>query len=285
MKYRGRVFTKDEMDWIQGAIAENSGESRRFFSRITCEKLNWRKPDGGLKDMACRCAFLKMEKDGILNLPPLKKAYFQTKKGPLRTSAGEPCSEIALHVKDLKYLRIEVAVSKEEKSLWSELVDRYHYLGYTRLGGAQLRYLIRADNHVLGCVGWSSAAWKTSTRDKFIGWDPGQRERNLHYIVNNSRYLILPWVKVKCLASKVLAMSARQLPKDWMRVYGYSPVMLETFVEKQKFLGTCYKAANWLPMGETVGRGRNDRYNNLTVPVKTVWIYPLHSNFRKKLCI
>lgn len=285
MKYRGRTFSQEELVRIQEVVTSNWNSSRGLLSRKICEELNWRRPDGGLKDMACRCAFLKMEKDGILQLRPVDKIYpFQIKKPSARTDLGEPGLDICSHINELQNLRIEICKKVKEKKLWSELVDRYHYLGYTPLGGAQLRYFIKADDRILGCVGWSCAAWKTAPRDNFISWDPGQRERNLHFIVNNSRYLILPWVKVRCLASKVLAMSARQLPMDWLHVYKYKPVLLETFVEKERFLGTCYKAANWLHIGETTGRGRYDRYNNKIVAVKTIWLYPLTESFRETLC-
>lgn len=285
MKYRGRTFTQDEINRIQEIATSNWSLSRTWLSVKVCEELNWRKPDGGLKEMACRCAFLKMIKDGILQLRPVDKIYaFHTRKSPTHTDYGDLGSEICSHINELQNLRIEVCKNIKEKKLWSELVDRYHYLGYTPLGGAQLRYFIKSDERILGCIGWSCAAWKTAPRDNFIGWDPGQRERNLHFIVNNSRYLILPWVKVRCLASKILAMSAKQLPSDWLRVYKYKPVLLETFVEKQRFFGTCYKAANWLQMGETTGRGRYDRYNNKVVPVKTIWLYPLAVSFRETLC-
>lgn len=287
MKYRGRTFTQEEMNWIQELVTSNWSASRRWLSTKVCEELNWRKPDGGLKDMACRCVFLAMVKDGLLQLRPVDKDKifgFNTKKGPARTERGEPSAPILKDIKDLANIRVEVAQSKDDKALWSELVDRYHYLGYTRLGGSQLRYLVKSGESILGCIGWSCAAWKTAHRDNFIGWDPGQRERNLHFVINNSRFLILPWVNVKCLASKVLGLSAKRLSDDWQFTYKYRPVLLETFVEKQRFSGTCYKAANWVCVGETTGRGRYDRFNNKIVPVKTIWLYPLRKSFRETLC-
>jgi hypothetical protein len=171
-----------------------------------------------------------------------------------------------------------------DKRLWAELVNRYHYLGYKALSGAQLRYLIRSEGRVLGCIGWSAAAWKTAPRDLFIGWTQAQREHNLEKVINNARYLILPWVKVPSLASKALAMAAKRLPEDWQTRYGYRPVLLETFVEKERFRGTCYKAANWIHVGETKGRGRYDQKNEASQPIKMIWLYPLERNFRTVLC-
>jgi hypothetical protein len=285
MKYRGRTFSQEELIRIQEIITSNWNSSRNLLSRKVCEELNWHRPDGGLKDMACRCAFLKMEKDGLLNLRPVDRTYgFHKIRGPIRTDRGEAAAVFCKDLKDLADIRVEMAQGKEEKALWSELVDRYHYLGYTRMGGAQLRYLIKSGDSILGCIGWSAAAWKTASRDNFIGWNPDQRERTLHFVVNNSRFLILPWVNIKCLASKVLGLSARRLSDDWQTIYKYRPVLLETFVEKQKFVGTCYKAANWELVGETTGRGRYDRYNNKIVPVKTIWLYPLTESFRETLC-
>jgi hypothetical protein len=284
MRYRGREFCELEINRLNEILSINAMLSRTQQSRLICEELNWRRPDGKFKDMACRVALIQMEKDGIITLPPLTRKYRKGKIAPAPTSEGDPGSDIICRVGELCDLRVEVVESKADKRLWSELVHRYHYLGYKPLGGAQLRYLIRSGNRVLGCMGWSAAAWKTSPRDQFIGWAQAQREKNLEKVINNARYLILPWVKVQHLASKVLAMAAKRLPSDWEKRYGYRPVLLETFVEKDRFQGTCYKAANWIHVGETKGRGRYDQKHEASQPIKTIWLYPLDRAFRKVLC-
>ena len=162
-------------------------------------------------------------------------------------------------------------------------VHRYHYLGYQPLPGAQLRYLITSAGRMLGAFGFGAAAWKTAPRDQWIGWTAEQRKRNLHLVVNNARFLILPWVKSPNLASKVLSMAARRLPTDWQTAYSYRPVLLETFVQKDRFAGTCYKAANWRYLGDTKGRGKLDVKHENTIPIKAIFVYPLVSDLRSQL--
>jgi hypothetical protein len=174
--------------------------------------------------------------------------------------------------------------TKKESSLWNELIERYHYLGYKPLPGAQIRYLVFTGSHLLSVLGFGAAAWKIAPRDNFIGWTAEQRVHNLHLIVNNARFLILPWVTVRNLASKILAAAVKRLPKDWEDQYGYQPLLFETFVDKDRFRGTCYRAANWIQVGETQGRGKLDRNNRRSLPVKNIFLYPLQKRFRDKLC-
>jgi hypothetical protein len=171
-----------------------------------------------------------------------------------------------------------------DSSLWNELIERYHYLKYKPLPGAQIRYLLFHGSHLLAALGFSAAAWKVAPRDQFIGWDHWQRRCNLHRIANNSRFLILPWVKVRNLASCILAAAAKRLGHDWMERYGYEPVLLETFVERARFRGTCYRAANWIYVGETQGRGKLDRQHRGLSTVKHIYLYPLRKDFHQKLC-
>lgn len=227
---------------------------------------------------------LKMERDGLILLPAAKKPAPASKVDIVYTPEAEIQAEICCRAGDLRDLHLEIVESKSDKRLWAELVHRYHYLNYKPLGGAQIRYLIRSEGRVLGCLGFSSAAWKTAPRDEFIGWTHTQRERNLQKVVDNTRYLILPWVKIHSLASRALALAARRLPADWEKRYGYRPVLLETFVEKARFKGTCYKAANWIHVGETKGRGRYDEKHQARQPIKTIWLYPLDRNFSRVLC-
>jgi hypothetical protein len=281
MHYCGREFSEQEIEWIRRLSVSSPGISRRALSIRFCEQWGWRKRDGGLKEMSCRVAFLKMHREGVICLPApkgiLNKARIHTQrsfltlpKGPVYKKAGE-CD-----------LSLEV-VEKGGLKLWNEFIDRYHYLGYTTLPGAQLRYFVKDQDEILALLGFSAAAWKTAPRDSFIGWDARRRKQNLHLVVNNSRFLVLPWVQSKNLASRILALAGKRLPSDWQARYNYRPVLLETFVEKERFEGTCYKAANWIYVGDTQGRGKLDIRHEHKVPVKAVWVYPLHRYYRDLL--
>ena len=282
MHYCGREFLKEEIQWIDRQIVEVPGITRQELSRRFCKKTNWRKPDGGLKDMSCRVAFLKMDKDGLIKLPAPKRAYFKPGTNMKRTSRCREQPEIVKPAGQLNPV-LEL-VQKSQSALWNEFIDRYHYLGYKALPGAQLRYFVKSDGKTLALLGFGAAAWKTAPRDQYIGWDAETRKNNLHLIVNNARFLILPWVISKNLGSKILSTASRRLASDWENRYSYRPQLLETFVEKKRFAGTCYKAANWICVGETKGRGKLDVKNEYKLPVKSVWLYPLSRDFRKKLC-
>lgn len=282
MHYCGREFLKEEIQWIDRQIVEVPGITRQELSRRFCKKTNWRKPDGGLKDMSCRVAFLKMDKDGLIKLPAPKRAYFKPGTNMKRTSRCREQPEIVKPAGQLNPV-LEL-VQKSQSALWNEFIDRYHYLGYKALPGAQLRYFVKSDGKILALLGFGAAAWKTAPRDQYIGWDAETRKNNLHLIVNNARFLILPWVISKNLGSKILSTASRRLASDWENRYSYRPQLLETFVEKKRFAGTCYKAANWICVGETKGRGKLDVKNEYKLPVKSVWLYPLSRDFRKKLC-
>ena len=171
-----------------------------------------------------------------------------------------------------------------ESHLWNEYIQRYHYLGYQPLPGAQMRYLAQAHGQVLALLGFGAAAWKVAPRDRWIGWSPAQRQQSLHLLVQNARFLILPWITCPNLASKLLAMAARRLPEDWAERYSYRPVLLETFVERQRFVGTCYRAANWIHVGQTQGRGKLDSHHQAKLAVKDIWLYPLDLDCREYLC-
>jgi hypothetical protein len=185
---------------------------------------------------------------------------------------------------DLTRLTIDPVGHKRESLLWNAYIQRHHYLGHQLMPGAQLRYFVRAAGEVVALPSFGASAWKIQPRDEFIGWTREQRERNLHLVINNARFLILPWIQCKNLASRVLALAARRLAEDWQARYAYRPVLMETFVEKPRFTGTCYKAANWLCLGDTQGRGKLDRLHRNAEPIKSVWVYPLVSNFRRHLC-
>lgn len=279
MRYCGRDFTKEEIAWIRKIIADQPELSRKDLSILYCRISNWLKPDGGTKDMSCRVAMLRMEKDGHFTLPPPKTKHTPPYK-KIRTLWALEQPEINKKAGEFS-LELEL-VDKSGSALWNEFIDRYHYLGYKTLPGAQLRYFVKAEGQILALLGFGAAAWKTAPRDNHIGWDRATRKKNLHLVINNARFLILPWIRSKNLASKILSLVSKRISDDWQERYNYRPVLLETFVEKQRFRGTCYKAANWLEVGETRGKGKLGNSEG-EVPTKTVWLYPLCRDFRARL--
>jgi hypothetical protein len=279
MRYSGRNFTKEELAWIRQLIADRPEISRKDISILFCQEMGWLKVDGGLKDMSCRVAMLKMERDGHFILPPPKTKHTKPYKR-IRTLWGIEQPEIKKKAGEFNLI-LEV-VDNRTSALWNELIDRYHYLGYKTLPGAQLRYFVKSEGKILALLGFGAAAWKTAPRDAYIGWDRPTRKEHLHLVVNNARFLILPWVRSKNLASKILSLVSRRIGSDWEYRYKYRPVLLETFVEKQRFKGTCYRAANWHCAGETRGKGKLGNRDG-EVPIKTVWLYPLSKDFRHQL--
>ena len=272
MEYCGRHFSRTDIELIRSLIAEGFNRSR--LSRLFCEKTQWKKPDGGLKEMSCRVALLKMERDGHILLPPPERSANNHLKKPKERALPLPTTE------NVGELRLEL-VDRRTSALWNAYIDRYHYLGYTPLPGAQLRYFVTADDEILALLGFAAAAWKCAPRDTFIGWDATTRTKNLHLVVNNARFLIL--VKVRNLASRILSLAARRIASDWRTRYGYAPVLLETFVDKERFTGTCYKAGNWILVGATKGRGKLDIRHEHKLPIKSVWLYPLDKDFTRWL--
>ena len=196
----------------------------------------------------------------------------------------ESDEEIVMGAGKLADVHIEIARSEDEKSLWNEYIDRHHYLGYTPLAGAQLKYFVYSAEDLLALVGFGASAWRIAPREWYIGWTDEQRTKNLHLVVNNARFLILPWVYSRNLASMVLARVTKRIGEDWQSRYKYKPVLLETFVEKNRFSGSSYKAANWRLVGTTKGRGKTDRFTEAKLPKKDIYMYPLHQDFRVMLC-
>lgn len=281
----GRTFTESELENIRLLIDEDTTRNRTAIARIACELLQWYKPDGMVKVSSMNQVLLQMEAKGLLELPPVQRQCNNGKTKPIehtkRTTMDE---EILLPAGNLPDLHIKIAKTKNEKSLWNEYIDRYHYLGYTSLPGAQIKYFVYSGDNLLALLGFGAAAWRVAPRDWYIDWSEEKRKENLHLVINNARFLILPWVYSKNLASKILGMVSRQITDDWQEQYNYCPVLLETFVEKQRFSGTCYKAANWKNVGTTKGRGKKDRFNDANLPKKDIFMYPLEKNFRSMLC-
>ncbi len=280
-RYCGREFSEHELDQIGALIAEDPTRTRAALSRLTCQRLGWFKADGGLKDMSCRVAMLRMAEDGLITLPPPRcKPPRHTIEFTAQTEPGPAITE-PIHA--LPPIQLCPVVHREHSRLWNEFIHRYHYLGYKPLPGAQLRYFVTLDQHIVAALGFGAAAWQVAPRDYFIGWSHDQRQQGLAWIVNNARFLILPWVQSKNLASTILAKVARRLPEDWEHRYGVRPVLLETFVDRERFTGTCYKAANWIYVGKTKGRGKLGPAGKQSVPIKDIWLYPLCRPFKAQL--
>lgn len=288
--FTGRTFPQTELNIIKQVCSDFQGLGRTEISRTVCELLEWRRPNGSLKNHECRLLLERLEERGWLNLPPVRPLGRRGPRSVKVTSRSEPEPELQGSVGQLVPLRLEVVGpgAEGQSHLWRELIERYHYLHCRVPVGANLRYLVRSEQcpeRVLACLLWSSAAWKMAARDHWIGWNDLQRRRNLQLIVNNSRFLILPWIRIRGLASTILSLCARQLPGDWEQRYGYRPVLLETLVDAERFRGICYRAANWIGPGRTQGRGRMDRHHALQDRApKDIYIYPLRRDARRHLC-
>jgi hypothetical protein len=255
------------------------------LSRQVCQDLGWLNALGQPKEMSARVALLRMEKDGLIQLPaPLS----QNGRGQRRfqfSSASDPREPVYEALQGLEPLVFQPVPGGRLSRLWNELIARYHYLGYRPLSGAQMRYLVwSADGRLLAALGFGASAWQVQPRDRHIGWNDRQRRAGLHRIVNNARFLILPWVKCGGLASRILSGIIKPLRADWRLRYGYEPVLLETFVEIPRFTGTSYRAANWIRLGQTQGRGKLEKQHCQIAPLKDIWVHSLHPDFRKILC-
>jgi len=281
-KYSGKCFTPDDIARINQLISDHPKAHRAALSRLVCQAFNWKKINGELKEMSCRVAMLAMARDNIILLPEPRGKKYPCKVNKKRTPQGEPGQPVHCAVTELNDLTFQI-VDQTHSALWNELIDRYHYLGYTPLSGAQLRYFVYSNNQPVALLSFGASAWTTAPRDQFIGWKKEQRESRLHQVINNARFLILPWIRVPHLASKLLSMAAKRVQADWLERYHYQPVLLETFVATEHFKGTCYKAANWQYLGTTTGRGKKgDKKTN--IGIKSVWVYPLTRHFKKILC-
>lgn len=287
MVIQGRKITPTNIHLIKELLTEHPSWNRTKLSRELCRKWQWLRPDGQqLKDMACRTLLLKLERAGYVDLPPRQGPSVNGFRKPSFRLIPHLTEEICSTLRTLVPLRIiPVQPKSGEHSLFKCFLSRYHYLGHRTTVGENMKYLVRdCSNRPLACLLFGSAAWKTAPRDRFIGWDRSTREANLHYLSNNMRFLILPWVKVPHLASHILSQVSRRICDDWIKKYSHPIYLLETFVDSNRFRGTCYKAANWILTGQTQGRTRNDRDRTIQVPPKNVYVYPLIKNFRKRLC-
>ncbi len=273
-----------ELSLIKEIINTKGDLGRTYISKQLCLHWDWRLPNGQLKDIACRDLLRRLEKRGLIQLPPPLRA--SRRPGyKNKTSLPKYFRETPLSVplKSLASVDIAMVRGKKDESFYNALVGSYHYLGYHQGTGEQLKYIIYSNGHVLAAIGFGGAAFKSAARDQYIGWDKATRERHLVKVVNNNRFLILPWIRVPHLASYILGHVSRRIRRDWQDYYKRDIVLIETFVDQSRFKGTCYKAANWQHIGETTGRGRNDRYSQNKVPIKDIYIYPLDHRYKNIL--
>jgi len=283
MKIQGRNLSQEDIHWICRLMADHPEWHRTRLSQEICTSWCWVNANGQLKDMACRTMLLKLERLGYLRLPAAR-AVSVGNSLKTRTPVDHSTTGIICSLHALTPLRTDVVYDATSSKLFKHFLSEYHYLGFSGKVGENMQYIVCDRQHrPLACLLFGSAAWKVVSRDEWIGWDPPVRQNRLHYITNNMRFLILPWVKVPHLASHLLAKIAKRISGDWIRKYGHPIFMLETFVEQVRFQGICYRAANWLRVGQTQGRSRNDTHRTLQVPIKDVYLYPLLRNVREVL--
>jgi len=284
LSYRGRGITDTDIAFIRQLIAADPKASRRAISRKLCQAWNWVQPNGSLRDMVCRGLLLALHRAGHIELPASRRGSFT----PWIRHRGHVPAELdrtplAGPLSLLRPLEFRLVRRTPQEPLFNGLIQQYHYLGYTQPVGEHLKYLVYAQERPIACLAWSSAPRHLGCRDRFIGWSAEARRRNIHFLAYNTRYLILPWVQVPHLASHILGHMARVLSGDWERVYGHPVYFLETFVDPQRNRGTCYRAANWVVLGRTTGRGKNDHTGKPNRPIKEMLGYPLCRDFRERL--
>ena len=284
LKYRSRVATTEDVELIERLMAESPDDSRRSLSVKFCKATNWVQPNGYLSDMVCRGYMLELERAGYISLPPKKTNPpnpLAKRKNPAIISVDK--TPLAAKLKEITPLKFfQVRRSRRER-LFNSLISQYHYLGYTQPVGEHLKYMVFAGKKPVACLAFSSAARHIGPRDKFIGWDAKNRRQNIHLICYNMRFLILPWVRVPYLASHILARAAKTIPNDWQKIYNHPVCYIETFVDRERFSGTCYRAANWIYIGDTKGLGKDSRTKKPNRSIKAVFGYPLTKDFRKVL--
>lgn len=285
-RYRNRSLSAEDIIDLRALIAQNPKASRRKLSALVCEAWGWRQSNGALCDMLCRSMMLALHRGGHIELPEKK---FSPRNNAARhrkvaTDFLIDQSPVECQFAELPRITIRQVRRTAEEALFNGLMEKYHYLGYTHPVGEQLKQMVFAGDRPVACLSWSSAPWHIGPRDRFIGWAPAVRRKNLHLIAYNTRFLILPWVKVKHLASHILALAMRNISADWQKAYAHPIHYLESFVDTERFAGTCYKAANWLCLGQTTGRGIKNKTQAVLLSLKDVLGYPLSKDFRQILC-
>ena len=280
---RKRTLTKEDIEAIQATVNKHWDKGRTPISKILCQKWNWVQPNGHLKDMACREVLLTLNRKGLLKLPPRQTSAHNDKRNRYIPVAEVDQSPVNCNLADLPPVELKMVRGSDSEPLYNSLVHYHHYLGYRQIVGNHLKYMAFIGERPLACIGWGSAAWSVKSRESFVGWNKKTKENNLHLIANNTRFLILPWVSVKCLASKILALNTKRISDDWIKIYHHPLYLLETFVDQNRFKGTCYKAANWIKVGQTKGTAKRGHAHLAHGIIKDVLLYPLGKNFRQKL--
>lgn len=284
LKYRGRVFTTEDFLYIRTLIAAHPGDSRRRLSQKLCEAWQWKQPNGALRDMVCRGLLLMLDRAGQIELPAVK---FVPANPLVRRARPAPVqidtSRLEGRIDQIGPLQFAQVRRSPEERLFNSLLEQYHYLRYEQPVGEHAKYLVWAQERPIACLAWSSAPRHLGSRDRYIGWSAEARRRNIRFLAYNTRFLILPWVRIENLASHILGRMAVRISEDWQQMYGHPIYFLETFVDPERFRGTCYRAANWVLLGKTTGRGKQ---SNSYVPnrsIKEILGYPLTKRFRELL--
>lgn len=283
LSYRHRVITDDDIVFIRQLIADHPHASRKELSRKLCKAWNWVQANGALRDMVCRGLMLMLHREGLIELPPARPSVFDLIKRdrPALVSVDE--TPLQMSLAELGPFEMRQVRRTSEEALFNSLLQQHHYLGYTQPVGEHLKYLVYARGRPVACLAWSSAPRHLGSRDRFIGWDKQARLKNIALLAYNTRFLILPWVTVPHLASSILGRMTRMLSAEWQRVYAHPIYFVETFIDPQRFRGTCYRAANWTLLGQTTGRGKDAPTREANRSIKQVLGYPLVKDFRQRL--
>jgi len=283
-RYRGKDYSQKDIDFINQLIQQNPNDSRWALSKKLCQRWGWVQPNGALRDMVCRSFMLELDRAGLIKLPP-KKGFppnpLANRKMPTQCHVDQ--TTISAKLSQITPLSIYQVRRTDKEKLCNSLIEQFHYLNYCQPVGEHLKYLVLTNDRPIACFTWSSAPRHIGCRDKYIGWNVNDRKSNIHLIAYNSRFLILPWVKVKFLASHLLSQMAKRISEDWNKLYNHPIYFLETFVDTEKFVGISYQAANWQYLGKTKGRGKNDHTHKVNRSIKAVYGYPLIPNFRTRL--
>jgi hypothetical protein len=281
-RYRARDLTQKDIEHIRATITRHYSRGRSFISRMLCHEWNWIQPNGNLKEYAARDLLLRLEEKGLVELPARLRPKNNLKQKSFRQTPF--FNKLPLNGALSRYLDFQIRlVETGDDYLWGYLLYHYHYLGLPKLVGEHLRYLVYLDGQVVACMAWASAAFKVKSRDNYIGWSTKTRRQRLHLVANNTRFLVLPWIRVKHLASKVLSSDLKRLSEDWQKTYQHPIHLAETFVDVSRFQGTCYKAANWRFVGLTRGSAKKGNAYQSHGQSKAVYLYPLNRHFKRKL--
>ena len=280
--FSGRTISPEDIELIKWARKKYPELSRNEFTGTVCELINWNTPSGRAKIQPCKAFLEHLEAEGIIQLPPIQISMQRKCKVNIPTLEFDT-SEINGEISDYEPIKLSIAQPGEKLKRWRAYVNQYHMLGDKMVFGSRLQYFVKSGDIELGCMQFSASSWALEERDKWIAWNTDDRKARLNLIVNNSRFLIFPWVHIKNLASKALSLAVKQVQEDWLREYCYAPVLLETFVDLAHFKGTCYKASNWIYLGQTKGRGRMDRKNEHALSKKAIFMYPLQKDFKAVL--